>query len=235
MNALAIIKQAADELGLPRPSTLAATDPSTVQFLALANAHGNFLMTKHPWTALQALATFATVNGTSDYDVATDFDRFIDDTQWDRTNAWRLIGPISPQFDRFRRETLGATIGPRRSIRLIGTSIRVNPTPTVDGDVLVYEYVSNNWARTSGAVAKAAITLDTDLTVYDPWLMIYGIKYRFRHAKGLDSETFKEEHDDYLDLRKAGDIGVGTINMGANDMEPGFLSLQNVPDTGFGA
>lgn len=234
MNALAIINQAEGELGLVQSSTLVSTTPQTIQFLALANGHGEELMSGHTWNSLQALATITTVSGTSDYAVASDFDRFIDDTQWDRTNAWQLIGPISPEFDRFRRETLGATMGPRRTIRLLGTTIRVNPTPTVNGDVLVYEYISNLWARAlSGSTPKATFTLDSDLCVYKSRLMVLGVKYRFLHAKGLESETFKEEHDNYLDLCKAGDIGEGIINMAPSPDDP-FISLDNLPITGYG-
>lgn len=235
MNALQILQQAADELsGLTRPTTVVGNNPQTMQLLALANAEGEELMSRHPWTALQALATLATISGTSDYDLEDDFDRFLDDTQWDRTNAWQLIGPISPQFDRFRRESLGATIGPRRTIRRLGSIIRVHPTPTVNGDVLVYEYVSNEWARVSAGTAKATLSLDDDTTVYKSRLMVLGVKYRFLHAKGLEAETFKEEHDDYLDICKAGDLGEGTINMNPSGLYPGFISLANVPDTGYG-
>jgi len=233
MNGLAIVNQAQDELGQTRSSSLAATDAGTRQFLALANAHGRYLMKKHTWSAIQALATITLANGTEDYAVASDFDRFIDDTQWDRTNAWELIGPISPQFDRFRRETLGATLGPRRAIRLLGTTIRVSPTPTANGDVLVYEYISNKWARSSGGTPQTTITGDSDTTVFDDQLMVLGIKYRYRHGKGYEADSFKDEHDDYYDLCKSSDIGVGVINMNPESL-PEFITLDNIPDTGYG-
>lgn len=230
MNALQIVQQAQDEMGLARSSTLTASDPTSRQFLALANSHGFDLMKRHTWTALQLQTTISTVSGTYDYTLASDFDRFIDDTQWDRTNFWQLVGPISPQIDRFRRDGLGVNLGPRRAFRLLGTTVRINPTPAVDGDVLGYEYISNKWAANYGGSTKAAITADTDNVAFDPWLMIRGIKYRYRHAKGYEAESFKDEHDTHFDICKAADIGVGTLSM-SPQADPLFLTIDNFPDT----
>ncbi len=46
------------------------------------------------------------------------FDRFINQTWWDRTNRWSLLGPMSPQIDQWHRSGV-VTIGPRRFWRQV--------------------------------------------------------------------------------------------------------------------
>lgn len=53
------------------------------------------------------------------YPEPLDFSRFINQTWWDRTNRWALMGPDSPQVDQWHRSGI-VTIGPRRHFRQIG-------------------------------------------------------------------------------------------------------------------
>ncbi len=56
------------------------------------------------------------------YPEPNDFGRFINQTWWDRTNRWALIGPDSPQVDQWHRSGV-VTIGPRRHFRQIGPQL----------------------------------------------------------------------------------------------------------------
>ncbi len=56
------------------------------------------------------------------YPEPEDFGRFINQTWWDRTNRWALLGPDSPQVDQWHRSGV-VTIGPRRHFRQIGPQL----------------------------------------------------------------------------------------------------------------
>jgi hypothetical protein len=56
------------------------------------------------------------------YPEPDDFGRFINQTWWDRTNRWSLLGPDSPQVDQWHRSGV-VTIGPRRHFRQVGPAI----------------------------------------------------------------------------------------------------------------
>src|SRR5260221_167727 len=59
------------------------------------------------------------------------FDWFNNRTMWDRTNRWELLGPDSPQMDKWHRSGIVAT-GPRRHFRMVGPSsnqFRLWPQP----------------------------------------------------------------------------------------------------------
>lgn len=62
------------------------------------------------------------------YPEPQDFSRFINQTWWDRTNRWSLMGPDSPQVDQWHRSGV-VTIGPRRHFRQVGPQIPTNYIP----------------------------------------------------------------------------------------------------------
>lgn len=225
---LEIVRRAAGEMGIPRPSTVAGnTDLQAQQLFDFANAVGADLLEHYPWTALHTLATVTTVNGQADYDLPGDFQGFLSDTGWDRTNRWRLIGPDTPQADRALRES-GMVDPVYRRFRRYGDRITINPTPSASGETLVYEYVSKNWAIASGGTGKEEFTADDDTTIWPGRLMVDGIKMRFMAAKGMYADPLRDEFEARRDRLVASDLGTGTLNMGGDCDGP--LSNPGVPD-----
>src|SRR5687768_6544164 len=101
-----IANRAADELSIARPTAyFGSTTPDGRLLLACANGAGRDLMRAHEWGALQTLGTVTTADGTSSYSLASDYDRMISDTGWDRTNDWMMVGPDTPQINRYLNES----------------------------------------------------------------------------------------------------------------------------------
>ena len=210
---LTMVQASATELGLPVPSAVAsATDAQTRQMLGLLNREGRFLVRDHQWSQLQTLGTITAVADQAAYNFPSDFLRIIGNTLWDRQNRWELLGPDSPQTDRFKRESAVSQTGPRRSVRQVGSQLKVWPTPTSSGAVFVYEYVSKNWATTSTGTGIDAMTADTDIPLLDADLLVLGLKWRFLAAKGMGSaEAVQAEYSDALRKAKAANNGGGRI------------------------
>jgi hypothetical protein len=225
-----IANRAADELSVARQSAyFGSVTPDGRLFLACANGAGRDLMRAHEWGALQTLGTITTANGTSSYSLATDYDRMIVDTGWDRTNDWMMVGPDNAQINRYLNESGVAQTGPRKRFRLQGTSIVIWPTPTTI-ETLVYEYVSNKWARDSSSAAQTEFTADDNTTVFDPELMKVEIMWRYLARKGM---AFEDARGEALVLRQqkiAGDLGGTTITM-SPDPSSQFIELENLPDS----
>lgn len=230
---LSIVQRTCDELTLPRPSSVyASTDPQVRQLLALLQAEGRYLMTCHDWSFLRTLYTFPTVASTATYAVPADFDRLIDDTMWDQTNQMKLCGPDQPQVDRWRQQSTTGQVGIRKNYRVLGSNIQLFPTP--DSVVTIgYEYISNKWARSNVPAAQNEFLADTDTTYFDPYLMIKGLKWRFLSANGLEATASKLEYDSYLDATKNKDNAGETLRMDNAGYGQQFLSLDNLPDTGY--
>jgi hypothetical protein len=153
MTALTIIQDTFDEVGFPRPSSVAgSTDQLSRQALALLNREGKQLAREFDWAVLEREHTFTTVNGTAEYALPADFDHFQNDTQWDRTRITPMIGPTSPQD---WQEVKSGLVGTgayyrrwrvKRAAATLGRKFVIDPTPTTTGDAIAFEYVSGFWA-----------------------------------------------------------------------------------------
>jgi hypothetical protein len=85
--------------------------------------------------------------GQGSYSLPSDFDRVINDTEWDQTNRWEAIGPNTPQQWAWMTQGIIA-LTPRRHYRIMGddtTEFFIWPVPTADenGQLMTFEYISS--------------------------------------------------------------------------------------------
>jgi len=181
-----------------------------------------------------ATATGTTLTFARDtYDMPDDFDRYIGQTWWDRTNHWRLIGPDSPQMDQYLRSGIFAT-GPRIRWRQIGkppAMWRIWPPPTSENtpDALVWEYVSKNWVKKADGTYSNSMALDTDEPVLDPQAIILGIKWRAWQIKGMDYGSMQQEYLDYVNQLEARNGGNPDLFLNRRT-GPFLIGTQNIQD-----
>lgn len=152
-----------------------------------------------------------------DYALPSDYDRMISDTNWDRTNHWRNIGPQSSQAWQTLQGGLIST-GPRERFRIYGNKLRIFPALTTVYN-MEFEYVSNFWVTATGGTAptKALFTVDTDTCIWPDTLMLAGIKYYFLKAKKLDFGVEQGEFMDRLSVCKAQDEPQAMLNLSARE------------------
>ena len=151
------------------------------------------------------------------FDLPADFDHYITDTWWDRTNHWQLIGPISPQQSQALQSGIFAT-GPRRRWRQIGNQsarYRIWPPPSSNDtpSSLVFEYVSKNWVAKQDGTYDSWMRADSDIPIVDEQAMILGVKWRLWQVKGFAYADFQSEYVDYVNRLKARDGGMKTLSM----------------------
>lgn len=226
---LSLVQEAFGELGLDEPTAVAngGDGDAAAQMFRLANRVGRSLARRYPWSFLTVEgATITLATGQETYALPADFDRLVPGTTWDRTNRWLTLGPDDAQTARMRREGIFQT-APRRAVRQVGGSITVWPVPTTAGDVLAFDYVSKNWAATSGGVPQLAFAADTDMTVYPSHLMVLGLKWRWQQAKGMEFGMLKAEYDAEVTMAWANDQGGGQV---LNMAGPGSRERGNADD-----
>jgi hypothetical protein len=229
MTMLTMVQTISDELGLDRPTSALVTDLQVRQIVALMNREGKELSFSYPWKALIAEATITTAAGTAQYSMPSDFSRFMNDTQWDRTNHWELNGPLSADEWQAIKSGVVGSAGPRSRFRVRGTSIYIDPTPTAV-TTLFYEYITTLWATNStGATGKVIMTADSDLSKLDEDAIILGTIRRFLMAKGFDATAATEAYRLRVDSLKARDGGARQIYLSRPELP--FPPIPNVPDT----
>lgn len=231
---LSMIQTVTGELGLPVPSSVAtSSDPTSQQLMALLNREGRVLVDDTDWPILTTSNVVTLVNGQQDYAYPADFKRMINQTGWDRTNKWALLGPDTPQIDMWRRESNISQAGPRRVFMNVGTGISIWPTPTSSGQTLIYDYIKKNWARTASGTAIDQMTADTDVPILDENLLVLGTIWRFLSVKGLDATMAKRDYDIALSQAKTREIGGRRLDQAPLDQEK-LIGFNNIPDAGYG-
>ena len=148
-----------------------------------------------------------------DYDLPDGYDRMISDTNWDRTDHWRNLGPKSSQDWQFLQGGI-ISIGPRERSRIYNTKFRIFQALTTVYN-FSFEYVSNYWVCATGSDqgSKSAYTADTDTSIFPDDLMLAGLKFYFLKAKKLDYAIELGEFMRALSYCKAQDQPVSAMSL----------------------
>lgn len=227
--AIDIIKQASGELGLTPSATIVATDDAQATlFLALLNSAGNELLTYYPWAQFVKQWTWNTVDGQDSYDLPDDWGYFVDQTQWDRTNRWPLMGPKSAQEWAWLKGGL-LQAAPRMRYRVNQNKFHVHPVPGTNPFTLAMEYIRDTWVETPTAELTNMVSQNGDVPQYNPWLLIKFIKLKFYELKGFDSSATRADFMRIFNALTGKDKGGPKLSL-APTFPPLFIGPWSIPD-----
>ena len=238
MTLLTIIEGAADEIGIERPATVISnTDPQVRQLLRAASQEGKHLASVYDWEILQKEGSVTTAAQESQgvmTTIASDFDRFANDTMWNRTTSEKVFGPLTDvQWQRVKADV---TSGVTNWFRIRGGTLLFHPSPAASQSVK-FEYYSKNWVDlNSGATPAAAdgsdFNNDANTVVFDEELVTLGVTFRWLQGRGLDFSTSLAHYRERLEIIRGQDGAKPNIDMGG--VEYGYLGV-NVPSTSYGS
>lgn len=232
MTLLTICQDAADRIGLPKPaSVISSTDQTTVELLAFAKQEGIELMKAVPWEELTTEATFTTTaTAAQSGSIPSDWDRFLNDSMFNRTQQKPMLGPITGQQWQ-ERQAYATASAINYWWRVRGGEILITPTPAA-GETIAFEYISNKWVLdTDGTTAKSAFSADTDTTRIPEELVTLGVIWRFLKAKGLEWQTWFQQYQDQIKRGSTNQMGSPTLNASSGRS----YFVPNIPETGFGS
>jgi hypothetical protein len=193
MSLLTIVNNAAVRLGIDTAitSVVGSTDATAIQMLALAQEEGKALARRHSWQNITKEKTFtSTAAAVQASSVASDFDRFVDGSFFNRTDKRPVEGPLTPQEWQFAQAVVATTIV--EAFRMRGGDILITPTPADTSTTYAYEYISTNWCSSSGGTHQSSWAADSDSGLLNEELMTLGIMWRYAKAKGYDyGELFR--------------------------------------------
>ena len=178
--------------------------------------------------------------GQIQYALPGDIRSFVNATQWDRNFRWPMLGPLSPVEWQVIVSGI-SPVGPRIRFRVQDNVMTIQPLPGASQtDQIAYEYVSNAWCTSSAGVPNVAsggvcrFATDTDLYLWPEDVLRYGIKWRFRRAKGLDYSQELKTWQDARDFQLSVSGASRSLRMNAVANGLHFLNYSNCPDTGYG-
>lgn len=244
--------------GLPIQVNLIGSSDRTAKLIlqAIKDGTSKDAFRDYDWMFLQRESSFTTA-GVEYYSMPSDFDRFINNTIWDRTNDRPVLGPVGPtKWQEYESGLTGLT-GLQRICRLAGPAIdniadidrpvlrrvRIYPDDrdsyaggATDPIEIAYEYISNKVIQASSGGALLAQykddwTSDTDVSLIDPDVIESAALYRLLRSLGMSYSDEQEEYNGLVAERGANDSGAETLSMARRTQTFNV----NIPETGYGS
>lgn len=213
MTLLTMVQQAALMVGITQPSVVVGSTNQQVQeLLACAQEEGRKLMKRGVWQVLRKQQLFSAVAQEIQTNmIPSDYDRFVNETFWNRTRRRPLYGPMTPQEWQNLKAWTSSPVSDTFTMR--GNDIYIIPTPTA-GDEMAYEYVSKNWCQSSGGTPQDEWLADTDTGILPERIMQMGIQWRYKQKKGLKFMPDYQVYETEVKQQLAGDNPLRTVNFG---------------------
>lgn len=183
------------------------------------------------------LASATSIGGTvtfsqTKYPLPPDFETITDNTHWDKTKHWQMLGPEDAQQWQWLKSGYIST-GPRIRWRILGSQFQIWP-PYNTQEYLGFEYRSKGWARSAAGAVKNSFTVDTDTTVLDDTVLVLATKLKYFQIKSFDTTALQQDYMRYLSVAKANDKGSATLSFAPYPSKV-LIGYANIPDTGYGS
>jgi hypothetical protein len=183
------------------------------------------------------LASSTSVGGTitfskTKYPLPPDYETVTDNTHWDKTKHWQMLGPVDAQQWQWLKSGYIST-GPRVRWRILGDEFQIWP-PYNTLEYLGFEYRSKGFVRSATGDVKNSFTADSDTTVLDDSVIAILTKLKYFQIKSFDTTSLQQDYQRYLSIAKANDKGSATLSF-APSPSAVLIGWANIPDTGYGS
>jgi hypothetical protein len=166
------------------------------------------------------------------YPLPSDYETITDNTHWNKTKHWQMLGPVDAQQWQWLKSGYIST-GPRVRWRILGDEFQIWP-PYNTLEYLGFEYRSKGFVRSATGQVKNSFTADTDTTVLDDSVIAILTKLKYFQIKSFDTTSLQQDYQRYLSIAKANDKGSATLSF-APSPSAVLIGWANVPDTGYGS
>ena len=166
------------------------------------------------------------------YNLPSDYETITDNTHWDKTKHWQMLGPVDAQQWQWLKSGYIST-GPRVRWRILGGQFQIWP-PYNTQEYLGFEYRSKGWARSASGTVQNSFIADSDTTVLDNSVIALLTKLKYFQIKSFDTTALQQDYNRYLSVAKANDKGSANLSF-APQPSAVLIGYANIPDTGYGS
>jgi hypothetical protein len=202
---------------IPQDTYVESVNGSTVTTSQLASAN-----------SIGGTVTFSKTK----YPLPPDYETITDNTHWDKTKHWQMLGPVDAQQWQWLKSGYIST-GPRVRWRILGNQFEIWP-PYNSQEYLGFEYRSKGWVRNAANEVKNSFTKDSDTSVLDDAVIVLLTKLKYFQIKSFDTTALQQDYTRYLNVAKANDKGSATLSF-APSPSAVLIGWANIPDTGYGS
>lgn len=215
-NILEICKEVADIAATARPTSLADASSQQDQiFLSVAKSELQSLLRYGDWQECTKEGYLRTVKGKTQYmiaDFCPDFYCLVNNTVFIKDAQEQIIGSITPE--RWMREKYLGDAGTNVKFKIQNGKFEFLTEPPA-GVKIVFQYRSGNvvYDPVAGWAEKPTITKDTDVPIFDEYLVSLGILWRWLKRNGMDYTEEFNEYQRELAKRYADGLATQDINL----------------------
>lgn len=234
-----VVQLTLQSVGHPKPADVAGSlDEAVLRCGFYANQAGTELKDQHDWNELNKsaeISIFSDFVGQTEkaFDLPSDFDSFVDDTQWDRSTQLPAIGPVNPQDWQWLvvREAMITT---RFMWRIRNKQLWIKSPPET-ATPFTFEYNSKNWCVDGlTAASKDLMSNNSDYHVY-PWqLVVLLTRAKWLKTEGYDSTQAEADYTRSLEAETGANLGNTALSLVPGVGYPYLTPGRNLPDTGYG-
>lgn len=223
MTLLSAVQAAARKLGVVKPTSLVGNDDEDAELLLeIAREEGFVLSQRCFWKILTKEVVWQTVDGEDQGELPEDFDAFVPETLFNRTQRRALEGPVDAAEWQLYKAGLNTILNP--SWRMRGRSFLMAPAQTAGHDI-AFEYTSAWWARGENGVEQETFLSDTDTWVWPEEILKQGIIWRWRARKGLEHETDRLAYERMVVDRMLRDGGKSRASLAPRSVPVGRAAI----------
>lgn len=221
-NILEICQDAANLACVQPPQSLFGGQSQNEQiFLSVARDALNGLLRYGDWQELTKDGELVTTEGKTDYLIRAfcpDFFQLLNNTVYVKDVQEKVIGAIRPE--QWQREKYLHDDGDTVKFKIQNSMFRFL-TPPPEGIKIVFQYRSAAVAYDSGMfVEKTEITADTDVPVFDEYLVKLAVRWRLQARNGLAYQEEKQEYEKECAKRFGSGLSSRDILLGGCLSEP---------------
>lgn len=176
------ILQETKDLQIPA-SFVGNNEPVAKQILEAIKTSLYEVSRSYDWQELQKEYSFTTTTDVQEYDLPTDFDRFINLTFWNSSNQMQVFGPLDAQK---WRQIVNSTISGGASynyFRIRANKIVLYPAVS-GGENFIYEYITKNFVKNADGELQSDFTDDSDEPTIDSYIIKLDAIWRFLKNNG---------------------------------------------------
>lgn len=207
---LEICQEAADLATVQRPDNLFdVSSQHNATFLSVAKDTLDSLMRYGDWQDLTKEATIRTVASRTVYpigEVVPDFYCILNNTVYIKDSSEKVIGAITPE--QWMRDRYFCCPSVDVKFKIQNNAIKFLSAPPC-GVQIVFQYRSNAICVDAKSFEeKSKLTKNTDIPIFDEYLVKLGIVWRWYRRNGM---AYEEEYNDYMrELHKKFGTGLAT-------------------------
>ena len=233
LTALEAISQVMKGLGFVIGGTASgSTDPTALQFWQLASEIGQQLLVENQWQFSSRDHTIVTSAGVSNYAIPQDWNAYIADSSWNRTNRLPALGSLREyEWQMLKARNLSGTTF-ATLFRLEGGEVVFYEAPS-SIQTIVLPYESRAWCESAAGTPQDTLMADADKILYNPELYKVALERIWKEKKEFDTTKITERYNKLLSAYVGKDSPGRTLTLGRSGGYP-YLGVLNIPDTGYG-